>query len=209
MDNKNFPFDEKFYKANSFTKKWEGHGVLTNIADDLGGETYSGISRKMHPNLELWAIIDEIKKKPNYLAELKSSKVLQVSVEAFYFTEFWQSLRLNEVPTAIGIIVYDQAVNQGKVIASTNLQKCLNVINRKQQLFKDVEVDGDIGRQTLIALSMVKSNDDINLLAELLLSLRVSRYVDITLNREANEIFIKGWINRISDLRKYLLGVIA
>ena len=58
-------------------------GKYSNDADDPGGETYKGISRKMNENFEGWKIIDRYKEQKNYPNILEGDKKLQELVDGF------------------------------------------------------------------------------------------------------------------------------
>lgn len=49
-------FDEEFKKVIVV------EGGYVDDPDDIGGETYLGISRRYNPNSKMWNIIDDIKK---------------------------------------------------------------------------------------------------------------------------------------------------
>lgn len=50
-------FDEEFKKVIIV------EGGYVDDPDDIGGETYLGISRRYNPNSKMWNIIDDIKKR--------------------------------------------------------------------------------------------------------------------------------------------------
>ncbi|MDP3643078.1 MAG: glycosyl hydrolase 108 family protein [Bacteroidota bacterium] len=74
-------------------------GGYVNDAADPGGETYKGVSRKMHPTWLGWHIIDLIKEKPGFPDSLQSADAIEIKkqldyeVSSFYYTHFW--LKIN------------------------------------------------------------------------------------------------------------------
>jgi poly-D-alanine transfer protein DltD len=59
-------------------------GGYIHDSEDVGGETYKGISRASHPNWSGWIIIDKYKEKPGFPSILNSDSELQKQIEEFY-----------------------------------------------------------------------------------------------------------------------------
>src|SRR5690606_3042321 len=76
--------------------------------------------------------------------------------KAIYLSEYWLRPNFDQVysiaPT-IGIEMLDCGVLSGTVTAGKWLQTCLNRMNMREKLYKDLKVDGKIGPATLGALS--------------------------------------------------------
>jgi lysozyme family protein len=106
-------------KAIEFVLEMEGGYTLD--ADDPGGETKYGISKKAYPNLDI--------------------KTLTITeAKTIYENDYWKPCKCDELPTSFAISVFDTAVNQGVYTAIKLLQKTLGV--------KD---DGIIGPVTIAA----------------------------------------------------------
>ncbi len=93
-------------------------GLYSKDPDDLGGETYLGISRKNFPHWAGWTIIDAAKKKPVFPKSLVSNVTLNYMVEAFYAKEFWVPIKgIQLTNQKVARRIFDTAVNQGIVRA--------------------------------------------------------------------------------------------
>jgi len=97
--------------------------------------------------------------------------------------------------------MFDTGVNMGVSIPGPWLQRILNVLNREQSDYRDIEVDGKIGPATIAALRAYLSKrgtDGEKVILRLLNCLQGVRYIEITEKRPANEAFMHGWaLNRL------------
>ncbi len=147
-------FDKVFQRAYEITisgpRSHEG-GFGKNQFDS-GGTTYFGIARNHHPDWEGWYIIDsqiKIYGKPNPIFK---DRKLAYLVKHFYFKEFWENPRLDEVAPifpAGAIEMFDTGINCGTGTAVKMLQKTLNLMNRRATYWPDIKVDHGIGPVTL------------------------------------------------------------
>jgi len=125
-------------------------GGYVNDPDDAGGGTYKGISRRYHPTWSGWEYIDLAKRQPDFPANLESFPNLQKCVLTFYKGNFWDRFCGNEIPDPkIAEELFDTSVNMGLHRTMSFLQTALNILNRNQKLYNDIEVDGVLGRKTL------------------------------------------------------------
>ena len=69
----------------------------------------------------------------------------------------------------------------------------LNLMNRNQKDFKDLLVDGDIGKKTIGAYKKV----DDRILLKVLNGLQFRRYVEICEKRPDQEKYFNGWMKRV------------
>ena len=106
----------------------EGCGDWTNTPGDNGAETFSGISRKFHPNWKGWIIIDAAKKLPGFPTSLKNNLQLQVLVESFYKVEFWDKIGGDLIKIdQVAIQIFDTAVNMGIPAAIKFAQQAMGI----------------------------------------------------------------------------------
>lgn len=174
-------------------------GIYSLDPDDPGGETVYGVARNIWPRLKLWEIIDHItgntlQKK---LAHFKTAKMLiansdQVKdeVENFYRREFWNSFDCDNLPQMIAEELFEQSVNIGVRQCSLHLQRALNILNRNETAWDDIDVDGRVGRATRKALTEAIKKDA-KYLFGILNILQGAFYVNL-----GNEKYIRGWISR-------------
>ena len=98
----------------SLQKTLTHEGGYVNDPDDLGKETYKGISRKAQNNWSGWAIIDRHKNNAGFPAILEKEEELQNLVSRFYFNNFWTPLNSNLIANqTTANSIFDFAVNSG------------------------------------------------------------------------------------------------
>jgi len=164
---------EKFNKAFGIVIGNEGGYVFDK--DDKGGETKFGISKRSYPNVDIKNL------------SLKDAKEM-------YYRDFWhtEECNLELLPEKIAIEVFDTGVNVGIVIGRKFLQRALNLLNRVETLYHDLDVDGIIGNETLKAVAKVEEQK----LLKVLNGLQFMRYYNIVENNHSQEKFFAGWIER-------------
>lgn len=148
-----------------------------NHMNDRGGETKYGISKKSYPMLDIKALT---------VADAKD----------IYYKDFWNSkfLELSLIDDEkIAIELFDTAVNMGQKTASKFLQEALNLMNRNQQDWNDLVIDGLCGKNTLMAYK--KARKDV--LLKVLNGLQFCRYKAIVEKDATQENNFNGWMKRI------------
>lgn len=114
---------------------------------------------------------------------------------------FWNKLRLDEFPFAIANELFEIAVNCGTYKSGIFLQRCLNALNDRQRLYKDIDIDGQIGPvtvQTFRDYVRVREDAGVKVLHKMLNCLQGAFYIELTQRREKDERFLYGWIkNRV------------
>ena len=159
-------FDESF----SEVIRLEG-GYVDN-PNDRGGETKWGIARRNHPYVDIKNLTEE-------------------GAKQIYWTEFWNPLLLarvldNEVATEI----FEQAVNMGVRNAVWNVQRSLCLLG------EEVEVDGLIGDQTIIAINRLGQRRKQPFL-KCLNGFQFLRYLEIVRGDPTQKLFFVGWLKRV------------
>jgi len=100
---------------------FEHEGFYSNDAQDAGGETKYGISKKAYPELDI--------------------KNLTIQhAEFIYENDYWMKCKCAGLPEQLRLAVFDCAVNQGVTFASKALQAAC-----------EAKIDGFIGPKTLDA----------------------------------------------------------
>lgn len=127
----------------SLQKTLTHEGGYANDPDDLGKETYKGISRASHKNWQGWPIIDNYKNKPDFPASLEKNMELQKQVELFYLYEFWLPIKADQIQDQTSAdSIFDFSVNAG---IKTSAQLAQSIVGTK--------ADGIIGELTLKKLN--------------------------------------------------------
>jgi len=186
-------------------------GTYSNHKDDIGGETFRGISRFYHSDWDGWEIIDMVKETIDGIKILKSGDItpalgsaynnkLNQLVMLFYKHEFWDRIKgdeLAEIDEEIACEVFDMAVNMGTRAAIKNLQKA---INATYQNYIDARVeiaeDGVFGKVTEKHLKELKEFELITELIEYFRKYRALRYAEIVRHNPNQAVFIYGWLKR-------------
>ena len=142
---------------------------------DRGGETKYGITKRSYPQIDIKNL------------SLKEAKEL-------YYLDFWNTRKgnLSNLPKSIAIEVFDTGANMGINTARMMLQIALNLLNRVETLYDDLNVDGWIGNTTLKAIKKVSERK----LLKVLNGLQFKEYFDIVEDHHEQEKFFAGWIER-------------
>ncbi len=167
----------KFLEAVSFVLKHEGG--LSNVEGDQGEITNFGISlRFFKKNVKIDGTPDNIRNLSAHEAE------------GIYKRYFWDRAPYHEINSQhIANRLFDLAVNCGPSTAVGMIQRAINSLTYKSHLV----VDGGLGIKTL---------DQINILNEVklynALIYEAIRFYHEIAEHKNNEIFLKGWLNRLT-----------
>lgn len=181
----------------AFNKTMVHEGTYSFDPDDVGGETYMGIARRYNPLWDGWELIDEAKADPNFPKCLDDDEDLLDEVELLYERRYWDVNNLDNFPQSIAEEMFDTGVNMGVGRAARFLQTALNYMNRDEQLFKTLIVDGKIGPKTMAALDCVTGNDDEDVILSILNTLQGMHYLSYMDNYPSQKRFCRGWFRRV------------
>lgn len=174
-------------------------GAYANDHRDPGGETYKGISRIYHPGWDGWRIIDALREKEDFPKTLSANRDLEASLASFYRALFWRAVDGdNLADQRLAEELFDTAVNLGAGRAVGFLQRSLNVLNRNETLFRDIQEDGSFGENTRRALKAFLSQDSTETLLTCLNILQGMHYLDRLRERPDQERFARGWLARVT-----------
>lgn len=179
----------------SFLKSMHHEAGYANHPADRGGETYRGIARRKHHAWGGWRIIDGYKSMADFEKKLETDTGLQMLVNAFYKTMFWDDLELDNIESQeIADELFDTAINMGGGIAVRFLQEALNLLNKNGKSYTDIKCDGIIGPRTI---SLANSFPNVKALLKTLNGLQFARYRNICSEDPTQEVFFLGWLNRV------------
>lgn len=157
-------------------------GGYGNDPDDVGGETYKGVARKMHSKWDGWAIIDTLKRQSGFSSNLDKDLELQQSIEDFYRINFWDRINGDQITDqSVANSIMDFAVNAG-VSTSASLA----------QLVIGVKSDGVIGKDSIAAINEF----DVDHFLAAFTVAKIARYVTIVKKRPTSRKFFYGWVIR-------------
>src|SRR3972149_5554065 len=183
-------------------RKTSGHeGGYVNNPSDRGGETYRGIARKRHSDWEGWIIIDRLKMESDFPRNIEVDPDISGLVVKFYHDNFWTAINGDAIQQQeIADELYDTGVNMGVQVSVKILQNSLNILNKNQQLYKDIKEDGNVGQQTLGAISAFLATRKLELLLKVMNVSQGCRYLQL-LQDPTQELFSLGWFNRVEIIK--------
>lgn len=149
----------------------QSEGGYVNNPTDRGGETNMGIAKKFYP--------DE---------DIKNLTVERVG--EIYRRDYWDKVRGDDLPSGVDYVIFDSAINHGPKQAGFLLQRGLNRVCSPA-----LEVDGIIGPQTL---QLCETGGD-SLVREILREREIF-YRKIVARDSSQEVFMKGWLNRLAQI---------
>lgn len=164
-------------------------GGYVNHPDDKGGPTNYGITLKLYKKYKSSATIQDLK-------NLTKSQAYNI-----YETEFYRNTNIDQLvqfSQRLTEEVLDTAVNMGPSTAIKFLQRSLNALNMKGQLYSDISADGGIGDNTieaLIGFFSHRGKEGELVLLKALNCLQAVRYIELAEANLANESFLYGWLN--------------
>lgn len=189
-----------FLEAYQITCAHEGGYV--NDPDDVGGETYKGISRKYNPSWRGWLVIDQLKTEPNFPQTAYDSVPLNAMVGDFYKANYWDVNLLDQFDSQnLGNEMFDTGVNMGISRAAKFLQQSLNYLNKNGSLYADITEDGKIGKNTLAALDACMSYQGDSYIYKILNLLQGNHYLDYMSDSPTQEKYAYGWLKRVDFIK--------
>ena len=209
--------EDKYGKAytNALKFTMNSEGLFANHINDKGGKTYKGIAYVYNSRWDGWKIIDKYleqfpelqtpwRKPPTSLDRLNkllnANDELNMMIIDFYFENYFKrsgAYAVSKICDKAGIILFDISVLQGVKRAGKTIQRLLN-----RYYGHNLLVDGLVGNKTIEAFKVSSELNKDSMINNIILE-----YVD-NLNEASklgnNHIFLKGWINRTTNLRNYL-----
>lgn len=187
---------DNFLYAYEFTKKWEGGYV--NHPLDKGGPTNFGIT--------IGTVQDIADRDPDFLASLEIQTPITEQTmrgltpkqaERIFRRNYWDAENLDAFPRRIAAFLFDCNVNHGwrnaVKIAQRGYNEIVGVYGSK------LTVDGIMGGKTRAALAV-----ETNKLITAMIDAREKFYRSIVANNMSQQVFLKGWLNRVRAQRAYL-----
>ena len=172
----------------AFEKMLSHEGGYSNDPDDLGKETYKGISRANHKNWSGWSRIDKYKDKPDFPSILDKDVWLQREIKEFYRRNYWCPLNADQISNqAIAASIFDFSVNTGIV---TSVRLIQSIVGTK--------ADGLIGEQTLKRINTL----DFGYVQTAFTIAKIKHYIAIIKKRPVNKKYFYGWVIRALEFNE-------
>ncbi len=164
-------------------------GGYSNHPDDSGGET-------------MWGITSAVAHEFGYIGPMK---IMPREVAAqIYLQRYWikpQLDKINAIAPTVAEKLFDIGVNAGLTTGMRFLQRALNVLNRQDQDYPDVSVDGLFGEKTMRALKAllgVRGDSGHKVLVSMINAQLSVYYIELAERHPKNETFQYGWqLNRV------------
>jgi len=169
-------FPKKFLSALKFVLKWEGG--KSDHPNDPGGRTNKGITQSVYNS---WRKSKGLP--PKDVFEITDDEVYQI-----YYERYWTPLKGDEIPSPLDLVVFDSGVNCGIGRAALWLNTALS-LPPKYTVTKET-------------IEKVKSLKDLKPVMKKVCDLRENHYRTISEKNPKLKVFLKGWLNRLNDLRK-------
>jgi len=177
-------------------------GGYGNDPDDIGGETYKGISRVYNPNWNGWGIIDTYKSLSTFPSCLDVDDELQRRVKEYYKDKYFDDYLGDNMPKELALEMFDTSVNMDVGRSVKFLQIALNVLNRNRSLYQDQVVDGDYGPTTHKTLYAYLRTDSEMLLCKIINVLQGNHYINYMTKSPTQEKYARGWFNRVEITKR-------
>lgn len=179
--------DSKACKLIDMVLKHEGGYAM--VKNDMGGETYRGITRKNFPSWSGWKIVDS--KKPLKNNTIIKDVKLEENVREFYYQNFYLPLKINKIQSLlISGHLLCHGVNAGIKNVVKLLQKSINIVYKVS-----IAVDGVIGDITL----KYTNSDKVEQLAQTFIEQRNQYYRNLVKNKPSQKKFLNGWLKRVKN----------
>ena len=163
----------------AFKLMLKSEGGFVNHPQDPGGMTNLGVTKSTWENW-IGRQSDE--------AEMRN--LTPATVEPLYKKKYWDAVRADELPNGISYLVFDFAVNAGVGRSIKTLQTAVGVAS-----------DGWFGPATMAAVEALDPHELIE---------RFSKAKeDFYRSLPTFEVFGKGWMNRVADVKEKATAMVA
>lgn len=165
-------------------------GKFSDIPADRGGPTNQGITLKTLIDYHAHFDYGDLDRDGD--VDIDDVRLLDEPEEAapVYRKWFWDAVQADRLPAGVDYLVFDGAVNHGPKNAAILLQRAINRIGC------GLSVDGSIGEKTIQA---VKRCNTETLIIDILRERQIF-YHKIVACDPSQEIFIRGWMNRLAKV---------
>lgn len=192
---------DNFSIAHAFTARWEGG--LSDDAADRGGFTKFGVSTAFLTDIASTQAGRDVLERMGVILPVNRNTIrnLTESLAASLFRwQMWDALKLDLIPLRPAVVLYDAAVNSGPKQSVKFAQRGYNACVAYGQ---PLDTDGIMGPATRKA--MQQADTDKILMA--MLDQREAFYRRLVDNDPGQQVFLRGWLNRVTDLRRYVRGL--
>lgn len=190
-----------FSIAHKFTAKWEGGE--SDHPDDGGGLTKYGVSLKFLGGLSGTQSNRDVLERMGIRLPITRQVIYDLTRDqaaSLFRWQFWDKLRLSLIPLRPAVVLYDAAVNSGP---AQSVKLAQRGYNRCVAYGQPLVVDGIMGPATRAAMQLADTDKCLSAM----LDAREAFFQAIVANNPSQQVFLRGWINRVDDLRRYVRGL--
>ena len=192
---------DNFTIAHKFTAKWEGGE--SDHPDDGGGLTKYGVSLKFLGGLSGTQSNRDVLERMGIRLPITRQVIYDLTRDqaaSLFRWQFWDKLRLSLIPLRPAVVLYDAAVNSGP---AQSVKLAQRGYNRCVAYGQPLVVDGIMGPATRAAMQLADTDKCLSAM----LDAREAFFQTIVANNPSQQVFLRGWINRVDDLRRYVRGL--
>ncbi len=171
--------EDKFNKGIKFVLQWEGGYV--NHPDDPGGATNKGVTQDTYNRY----------RRSQGLASQSVKLISNEEVNYIYYERYFMASNADDLPLKLSIAMFDWAVNGGPGRAISHFQQAVGAT-----------IDGVFGPKTMEAYKKKQVEIGDEMILTVFLAIREEYYN--TRSLKLRRAFLKGWLNRLNSLEKYL-----
>lgn len=190
-----------FSIAHKFTAKWEGGE--SDHPDDGGGLTKYGVSLKFLGGLSGTQSNRDVLERMGIRLPITRQVIYDLTRDqaaSLFRWQFWDKLKLSLIPLRPAVVLYDAAVNSGP---AQSVKLAQRGYNRCVAYGQPLVVDGIMGPATRTAMQLADTDKALTAM----LDAREKFVQTIVANNPSQQVFLRGWINRVDDLRRYVRGL--
>lgn len=190
-----------FNIAHKFTAKWEGGE--SDHPDDGGGLTKYGVSLKFLGGLSGTQSNRDVLERMGIRLPITRQVIYDLTRDqaaSLFRWQFWDKLKLSLIPLRPAVVLYDAAVNSGP---AQSVKLAQRGYNRCVAYGQPLVVDGIMGPATRAAMQLADTDKALTAM----LDAREKFFQTIVANNPSQQVFLRGWINRVDDLRRYVRGL--
>ena len=192
---------DNFSIAHAFTAKWEGG--LSDDAADSGGLTKFGVDLAMMQGIASTQAGRDTLDRMGIILPVTRNTIrclTETQAAGLFRWQMWNTLSLDLIPLRPAVVLYDAAVNSGPRQSVKFAQRGYNACVTYGQ---PLDADGIMGPATRKAMQQA----DTEKIIMSMLDQREQFYRDLVAAKPSQEVFLKGWLNRVTGLRRYVRGL--
>lgn len=168
---------DRLATALEFTLRWEG-GYVNHPADP-GGATNKGVTKKVY----------DAYRRGKGLGLNDVRNISDAEVHDIYENGYWRRAKCPDLAVDLDTVQFDTAVNMGVGRAVKFMQKSTGCV-----------ADGAWGPKTAAAVAACDPGKTLKTYCDT----REAFYVGLVGRRPQMKVFMKGWMNRLNDLRGFV-----